>query len=161
MGKKLLKLETHVHTDVDGETKSTQDAKSISVETQPDFVKMYVKDVGMLMGIGCKKHQLLFVLLTKMDYANQLFTLPDVRLFVKRTVGIEEGTLRKYIVDFCEKGIMTKKTTNVYLVNPFLFGKGKFCDIEKIRMSVVYDENGRTFESEIIKPDFSRGKDDE
>ena len=49
----------------------------------------------------------------------------------------------------------------IYQFNPYLFGRGNWSDIAKLRLSVKYDEDkGRTFESqfedveEITEDDF-------
>jgi hypothetical protein len=38
----------------------------------------------------------------------------------------------------------------LYLINPFFFGRGKWDDIRKVRLQVIYSEEGRM----ILKTEF-------
>ena len=58
-----------------------------------------------------------------------------------------ENALTSYV----ECGIFLRHGRGVYIANPYLFGKGYFEDIQKIRMELIYTNEGIKLRSEVEK----------
>lgn len=112
-------------------------------EKEPDFVKLYLDDIMRLSSIPKSGNNLLMALLRRMTYENEIVIVKSIRNDICLNLGIADVTFRKAMDMFCSNGILTKKTSNIYIANPDLFGRGAWQDIKSIRLLVEYNSKGR------------------
>lgn len=127
----------------DGVVKQVDINQTFLVDKEPDFVKVYLNDIMQLSNLPKSSNKVLMALLAKTNYQNEIILHPLVRKEVCAELSIAEVTFRKAVDQFVETGILTKKASNYYIANPYLFGKGSWENIRKIRLLVEYNEHGR------------------
>jgi hypothetical protein len=125
------------------------------------FVKLYLNDLGKLNNIQHKAMLVLFELIKIMDYNNEISvsigkkkdicTNLDIYNLVNGQKVLGTNIVDQHITKLVKSGILARKDKGMYIANPSLFGKGKWTDVKKIRMSVEYSEDGRLIISEIKK----------
>lgn len=113
------------------------------LDKEPDFVKLYITDIMKLSNLPKSSNSVLMELLKRATYTNEIVIIKSIREDICKILGIADITLRKSIDEFLDKGILTKKMKGVYIANPFLFARGSWENIKKIRLLVEYNEYGR------------------
>lgn len=137
------------------------------VQAEPDFVKMYLDDVAVFNRLTRKQRLVLDRMLQRMDYNNEV----NLPVGAKVTICVEAGIFKQGYEDvvcdaeervslnslnfilssLCSSELVSRKAKGVYLINPHIFGKGKWTDIEAIRLTVNYSKEGKRVESAIRK----------
>lgn len=126
-----------------GEIIKTERITTKYVEREPDYIKLYIKDILKLSDISNANNSILYAILKRLNYQNEVFLLKHVIDEISFELKLKEITIRKAIAALSEKNILIKKSRGCYLVSPYLFGRGKWEDIRSIRLNLVYDERGR------------------
>jgi hypothetical protein len=137
---------TQVVSSETGEITESRTHKEFSIEREPDYIKLYIKDILRLKDLSKGTNDIMYSLLKRMTYAdngeNLLYLFAPIKRAVAAELGLKEGTIRKAIEQLTEKQILIRKDRGTYMVNPFLFGRGKWEDIRKIRLQVEYSADG-------------------
>ena len=120
------------------------------VEREPDYVKLYISDILRLQDIHKSGNDILLAIIKRMTYNNDIALFAPVKREIASDLGIKEITVSKAIELFTNKSILLRKDRGLYLINPFFFGRGKWDDIRKVRLQVIYSEEGRM----ILKTEF-------
>lgn len=112
-------------------------------DKEPDYVKLYITDIMKLSDLPKSCNSLLMELLKRATYSNEIVIVKSIRESICKTLGIADITFRKAMEQFVDKGILTKQNKNVFVANPFLFGRGSWADIKNLRLMVEYNSQGR------------------
>jgi hypothetical protein len=136
--KKIIKQSTQTTLDMrSGEILEVVDRKEYKVDREPDYIKLYLDDLAYLMHLP--NNDVLFCLLKKMNYEGEVILIKSVVEDICQKVNLKNRTyFYSLIKKYTDKDILIKKDRGVYLFNPFFFGRGKWEDIQKIRMSINY-----------------------
>lgn len=118
------------------------------VETEPDYVKVYLKDIIKVKDLPKGTSTVLFALLKRMTYNNDIVISAALRRAIGSEIGLVERTVKKGIEELVKADILIRKDRGFYLFNPFLFGRGKWTDIRKIRMTIDYGKSGKEIKTE-------------
>lgn len=135
------------------------------VPSEPSFAKMYFDDLSALKGITKRQRDVLEELVVRMGYDNEVSLSSGLKKEICLSLGILKsdsgGELKEenvslngfnYIVSQLVKAeLIFRKGSGLYIINPYLFGRGKWTDVEKIRMEVKYTKSGRSVKSAIEK----------
>jgi hypothetical protein len=125
--------------------------RSSQIPREPNFIKLYLKDLAHIRELPAWVSGVLYELLKKMDYNNEIVLNSTVKRRIADELGIVSGTIDNALVKFVNKSILFRQGKGVYLANPYLFGKGAWEDVEEIRMKVTYRPTGEAdVETEII-----------
>lgn len=127
------------------EEKNEFSISSHSFEVEPDFVKLYLKDIARLYDLPKATSKLMLEILKFMGYDNIVALGKYRREEIAKSLGISPGTLANALTRFIDEGLIMKVSSSEYFVNPNIFGKGKWRDIKKLRIMMEYGENGKTF----------------
>lgn len=136
--------------DEDGLVKQEIKTQSSFIEREPDYVKLYIKDILRLNDIPKSGNEILLAILRRMTYSNDIILIASVKREIAEELNVKEITLRKAIELFVEKSILLRKDRGVYIINPFFFGRGKWEEIKKIRLLIEYSKEGKM----MLKTDF-------
>ena len=145
---------------IDNETgEITKERKRItySVPSEPDFVKVYLKDLLYLFGLPKYSMGVLLWMMQHVTYASDKYGLctalnSALKDDMKDALGIKhQGTIDNILSDLVKKNVIKRLGRGLYRLNPYLFGRGDWRDITDIRMTVEYSLEGKTIESEIKK----------
>jgi hypothetical protein len=150
MKKRISQEITHTKTDLNGEVIEEVKNQVAYVEREPDYVKLYISDILRLQDIPKSGNDILLAIIKRMTYNNDIALFAPVKREIASDLGIKEITVSKAIELFTNKSILLRKDRGLYLINPFFFGRGKWDDIRKVRLQVIYSEEGRM----ILKTEF-------
>lgn len=135
-----------------GEIIETQTDVTFTVDREPDYVKLYLKDVLYLKDMSQNLSNFLMSLVKRVTYASEewgncVVLNASIREVVREECGYKNmqsvyNNTRKLIAG----EILEEVAKDIYRLNPFLFGRGDWRSIEKIRTEVSYSKiDGRTF----------------
>lgn len=154
--KRLLRQQTEVtgYNSETGEVTTKSTTTVSKVPSQPEFIKLYLRDILYLSDLQTNQSGLLFQLLMRMNYTNEIVLNSHVKKEIAKQLNISTGTIDNNLSKFVEGKILERIGRGVYTANPYLFGKGDWAEIfqnreSKISLSIDYDVNGRTFQSVI------------
>lgn len=122
---------------------------------EPPYIKVYFEDILYLRNISKKYFSVMYALLKRVSYAGDECPMCVViNKGVKKAICEEIGWKNPVSIDnaiqvLMKGGIIRRIERGMYQFNPFLFGRGHWSEVAKLRLSVNYDRNGRTFEAKI------------
>lgn len=146
--KKITHEQIHTTRDVDGNLIEEETLRESRVPQEPEYVKLYIRDIGRLIGLTKTENSILFALLNSMSYGNVIAAIRPIKRMIAEHTGIAEQTINQTISNFAKRGILIRKERGIYIADPELFGKGRFRDIEKLRLTIEYNENGKRINTE-------------
>lgn len=156
MGKIVTKKISVERVDEDGVLHHETGYERINVEGEPAFAKIYFGDVGRMFGLSPLTRDIMMLIVTKMGYGNGEVYVSSglkkeicemLRVF-SRDGKVSLPTFNNCLYKLVGKGLLMKKDRGVYLVNPYVFGRGEWKDIKEIRSTVVYSEGGTVIRTE-------------
>lgn len=141
--KRVLKEENTIIVDSDGVVKHENMVTTSFIDREPDYVKLYIKDILRLSDIPNSGNSILLAILKRMTYNNDIALYAPVKREIASELELKEVTVSKAIELFTNKSILIRKDRGLYIINPYFFGRGKWEDIRKIRLEIVYSSSGR------------------
>lgn len=152
-------MKTRTHTTLldhkiikDGKTIIQNTKKETKVPLEPNYVKLYLDDLGKVMELQKGQRNLIDILLSKMEKNTLLIELSTGgKKKIAEELKTSIGTIDVYLGKLCKKEIIFREDTGLYKANPFLFGKGSWTDIYEVRLEIEYNRNGR-----VIRGKFKR-----
>jgi Firmicute plasmid replication protein (RepL) len=115
--------------------------KSI-VEREPDFVKLYLKDVIRLKELPKNTENVLNLLLKSMSYKNIIPAYAPIKRMICNELNMQMNTLNKSIDNLYKAGLLIRVERGIYMADPNLFGKGEWKDIQALRLVIDYNKDG-------------------
>ena len=136
-----------IHT---GEIQKEETITDAYLDKEPNYVKIYLKDIVALNDLPKGLDRVINVLLKTMSYDNMII----LNSFIKKQMAQELGyktvqVLNNNINKLVNAEILFRKGTGTYQVNARYFGRGHWYDIQEIRLQQVYSAKGRDFKTEI------------
>lgn len=110
------------------------------VSKEPDFIKLYLDDVMLLSDIPKSKSDVLYLILRKMNYDNEITVVSSHKRAIAKELNCSMINIDKTLKLLVDKGILYRKERGVFIANPRLFGRGNWEDIEQLRLSIDYDK---------------------
>lgn len=137
-----------------GETHVQRMVTKRRVSKEPDFVKLYLDDVMKLNDIPKKKTDVLYLLLKKMNYENEITIVASHKRAMAEELACSVINIDKTLALLVSKGVLVRKDRGVFLANPLLFGKGSWQDIEELRLQLRYNKrDGKQIGASVSKDD--------
>lgn len=138
-----------------GEVLKERKKVKYSIPSEPDFVKVYLKDLLYLVGLPKFQAGVVYWMMQNCNYADTNFGMCVViNSMVKETIMSAIGIKNIKVIDNCLTALTKKKIVErlgrgTYRLNPYLFGRGDWTDILNIRMTVEYNLQGKSISTEI------------
>jgi len=126
-----------------GEITESSQHTTFLVDKEPEFIKLYVEDIIRLNDLPPASSKVLHALLRTMGYNNLVPAYSPVKKLMARELGITLNTLNKSIDNLYKQSILIRIDRGLYMIDPNLFGKGRWGDIKDIRMTITYNSLGR------------------
>lgn len=160
MAKTIIEsIQRHTTFDVDAQTgeilqEHTEEhvAEKAIRTTEPPYIKLYIEDVLYLSDMPKSYANLTYELAKRASFANDDEGLcVALTGFIKNKILTSLGwdnmrSLNNALAKLTKGNIIKRLGTGTYQLNPYLFGRGEWKDIESIRMSWNYDAiQGKTF----------------
>lgn len=118
---------------------------------EPPFVKLYLKDLAHMRNLPAWVSGILYELLKKMDYSNEIVLNSTVKNRIAEGLGIHPKTIDNALVKFVSKKVFFRLGKGVFQANPYIFGRGTWAEVEKIRLTVSYSADGeKHIEAQIL-----------
>lgn len=142
--KRMTFQKTHIVSDSrTGEIIETEQFTTQVVGREPDFVKMYIKDLSNIMELNKSDDKVLFSLLQCMGYDNMILIDMYMKKKLEAELSMPLNTINASVKNLYNAGILLRQAHGRYLINPTLFARGRWEDIVKIRMEIEYSQAGR------------------
>lgn len=146
-------VETSVINDK-GEIVSKRANKTLSWGDEPSYIKFYLQDILFLSDIPNKHEKVLYELLKRASYAGEQNGMEViVNSSLKRRIASELnmkniGSISNAITDLVKGKILYRIDVGIYQFNPYLFGKGDWQDVSRLRLEIDYNDiHGKTFKA--------------
>ena len=140
----MSKIESRTVISEHGEVLTEENIFTTKFQSEPDYVKLYLDDIGMLNDLPKKANTIMLQLAKRMNYDGVVFVTTSVKKIISKECGCTEQHIANSINMLIRKGIIRRSCRSEYLFNPIYFGKGGWAEICKRRNSwiKVEHENG-------------------
>jgi len=135
--------------DEDGRVLHSEKDTTVNWGPEPNYIKVYLDDILYLSDLPKGLNSILYALLKRMAYGNQLVINAALKRQIAAEVHLSTSSINNAITKFVKGKLLKREDTGLYIVNPQLFGKGAWKDNAKIRLTATYDFSGRTIMAEI------------
>lgn len=122
-----------------GAVSKYENRRVFKYDSTDDFIMFFTNSMGSLNRLNNMEAKVLFAMLNNfVTFRNSIDVSPNTRKKLEALCDIHRVTLSKSLKGLVEKEILIKipdETTGYYL-NPYVFGKGKWTDIVKLRQDL-------------------------
>lgn len=123
-----------------GEIIETEKEQIINFQKTDDFIMTFTKDLGYLKNLSKGEIVLFFGLLQIVNNNNEIILNAGIKKRMSENFDIKLESINVLLSQLVKKNMILKTDEmGVYLLNVFLFGKGKWTDIKKMRMLIEWD----------------------
>lgn len=137
-----------------GEMISKRANQTLSWGEEPQYVKLYLQDIMYLSDMPKQYVAVTESLLKRITYAGEIHGMcvilaPIIKQAICKECGWKKVQSLDNALQKLVKGkILERVDRSVYRFNPWLFGKGDWQDICRLRLEISYDEiKGKTFQT--------------
>ena len=134
MRKNLSSLEVETSIDNDtGEVKSKKTVKTFKVESEPNYIRLYLTDISLLNKITKTENKVLLELIKITKYLNEIDITLTIKKRIAKNLDSTVGMVTKSLSLLNKAEIVIRVDSGCYLLNPFIFGKGDWGQLKVIR----------------------------
>lgn len=149
-------IETSVIDERTGELVSKRANKVLSWGDEPNYIKLYLQDIMYLSNMPKQYATLTACLLKRISYAGDedgmcIVLVPRIKQAICKEMDWKRiSSLDNAIQKLLAGKILYRVDRSIYRFNPYLFGKGDWQDIARLRLEVNYDDiAGKTFKTNV------------
>lgn len=139
-----------------GEIISKKANKVLSWGDEPAYIKLYLQDIMYFADIPKQYASVTACLLKRISYAGDedgmcVTLVPRIKQAICNEMGWKRvSSLDNALQKLLAGKILFRVDRSMYRFNPYIFGKGDWQDISRLRLEINYDEiMGRTFKANI------------
>ena len=137
-----------------GEVEKYTKQTTSRIPQEPPFIKVYLDYIMFLNDLSRKHSAVLMCLILHMSYADAeagqtIFVNAAMKKRIADKLDTTIGCLNNSLTALVRCGVLFRIARGTYQVNPFIFGRGDWRDIELLRFEISFDAIGRTAKSEI------------
>ena len=115
---------------------------SFSVDKEPEYIKLYIQDIGRLKKINGKANDILLAFISKMGYNNIIPTYKPIKMLVAKDLNVSLHTVSSAIKKFKATGLFIPYVRGMYIADPEIFARGNWKNIKNLRLVIEYKKNG-------------------
>ncbi|MBG9533515.1 hypothetical protein ABE48_20710 [Bacillus thuringiensis] len=144
---KISIIKTTKIVNTDGEKLEETKTMIFNYGKEPDYIKVYLDNIMFLAEISGWISKIMYKLIKSVSYANKgqfIIVNAGYKRILAKNLGIKPQSVTNAINHLIKKGILIRKESRVFLLNPQYFGKGEWKDISKIRYEVELNSSGKT-----------------
>jgi len=127
-----------------GEIKEEEEKKVIKIPREDEYIKVYIKTIGILHNIPNSADKILFEILKYVNYDNRIIITKPVKETIANRLNISLSRVNNYLTTLTKRNILIREDRGMYILNPYIFGKGNWYDIYKLRedlhLNVIFKE---------------------
>lgn len=151
---KITYRNTHTERDANGKETKTSEDKGYRYDSEPPHIKIYLQDVLYLADMPGRYNSLLRALFCRLGWDNRIVLNAALKRIIANEIGATLATVDNYLTDLVKGDILIREDKGLFVLNPYYFGKGKWTDIEDLRIEINYTpQKGRTFATTITYKD--------
>lgn len=138
---KIVKSEVVTTTNnVTGEIVENERKEIINYGRTEDFVMTFTKDLGYLKNLSRGEILVLMGFLKIVNRENEIILNVTIKERIAKDFDLNITSINQLISNLVKKKVITKtQGRGVYLLNTFLFGKGDWANVKKLRMNIEWD----------------------
>ncbi len=134
--------------DEDGEVHRSATVTTITkLPKEPDYIKLYIDDIGHLMGIQEGHRSILLYIAASVGYDGFVTLTLARKSRIAATVGMAVKTVDNAISALVKADILRREGRCEYELNPSLFARGDWAHIrerrEAFNLNIAYGKGGR------------------
>ena len=137
----------------DGEIVGFNQTTKYFVNKEPEFYKVYtnaMQGIGALFELSPVDIKVFTSLAKNMSYNNMIVLIKPIKEALMFDTGIKSmNTINKSIQNLKKKGLIISFAKSSYIINPDYVGKGRWEDIEALKIQIEYRKKGK--EIKLIK----------
>jgi hypothetical protein len=146
-GEKKTAYHEETTTDETGRVKSNTVRKKVRQE--PDYFKVYIRDLAALMQLPSGDSSILFMLAKRMTYDGEISVTKRIKEEIAEDMRTKPSSIGNALTRLVEKQILMRIGRGEYAVNPRYIARGKWEDIRYNRsdfdvvLKLTYSQKGR------------------
>lgn len=139
-------IDSHTVIDENGVVKNTDRVYRFKSE-EPNYIKLYLEDISYFYEIPKSSSDLVYELFNYVTYNTHEIIInmsikKKIALILKTSVSTIDNNLTKLV----KKGIISRVDKGVFILNPYLFGKGDWKSIKELRdrdlhLEIIYNKD--------------------
>jgi hypothetical protein len=146
--KKLIREHVKTKVNENGRRLSEATSQTFLVPNEPTYVKVYIEDIIKLKCLPKGNSSVLYELIRYVDYQNEIHLNPRIKKRICERLGINPNSLNNALTKLIKSQVISRIDRGSFLLNPYLFAKGKWSDIRRLReqyltLSIRYKGNGK------------------
>ena len=146
--KKVIQVATIVENDANGNQVVKEEKKVVSYPSEPEYIKVYIKDLLYLKDMPQRLNPVLQSLLACMSYKNMIVLNSSIKQILSDKLKLSVSSFNHSLTELVKGEVLIRKMTGCYIPNPALFGRGAWKDICDLRLELNYTSlEGRTFKT--------------
>lgn len=122
--------------------KQQKNFREVPPSPEPDHVKIYAPAITPINSLTPSQRRVLYAILSEASSAKNgmrvAITAGSKRLMCQKHGIGSPQTIANALSKMAKAGILIRIETGIYMLNPYLFGKGEWRDIASLRHSVDY-----------------------
>lgn len=157
--------ETMVWDEKTGQMVTKRANRTLNWGEEPQYIKLYLQDIMYLSDMPKQYAGLTMALLKRVSYAGDedgmcVTLIPRIKKAICKELGWKnEKSLNNALTKLVEGKILYRVDRGLYRFNTYLFGKGDWQDIGRLRLDIVYDTiKGRTFQANVTYAEEKNGQ---
>lgn len=148
---KVSKEYSETKTDNEGNSQENKTFKDKYVMKEPDYIKLYIKDIVLLSELPVSLTDFIVAILKNINYNGQIVLNSSIKKQLKETLKLSSiQVVDNKLTQLKKADIIRTIDRGVFAANPFFFGRGKWEDIREQRdnwIKVSYKNDKRTVET--------------
>lgn len=129
------------------------------VAQEPAYVKLYLNTIMYICDLQERHASVLMAILRRMPFADNICQQISLSKGIKQDIAKEIGKTESYVshaISDLSKGKIlihndSSKRSTCYQVNPHIFARGDWKDIEELKLHITFNAKGKTFCGEVQK----------
>lgn len=156
--RKLIYVENNVLAEsLTGEVIKGSSKKVVKIPQEVDYVKLYLDTIMYISDMPEGITGILLEILRRMPFADKkqkVALTKSIKEDIAESLNVSESYVRKAISQLAKGKILLhtgSERSSCYIINPHIFGRGEWKDIEELKLHITFNAKGKTFWGEVKK----------
>ncbi len=153
----VIQSTTKTTTNKDGLQVEQELEKIIRYPKTQEFVMSFVKDLSYMKNLTKGEMLCMFGLLQIVSINNEVILNGTIKDRISKEYEFKGRSIDSYLQGLRKKSIIERIGRGTFILNPYLFGKGQWSDIKKLRMYIEWDFKTKT-KKQVLEFDYLNEK---
>jgi len=141
-----------------GEVKTTSRVICHNHNEEPQYIKLYIRDLQVLCKLTEKQAHALFCLIKRINWENLIYLNPAIRKQIASEMNCSVQQFNNNLLGLKKSNLIKQIANSVFAPDPMLFAKGEWQAIKKLRddynsieLNITYTNKGRVLKARKVK----------